>query len=140
MMAAMRPDARVFLLTLAVSAGAAVLAGAAAALILSGYPPGSAGPHPALWLLVAVPVAAALAAAGALAQSMASVLVAGAAFLLPQVIVVVAGFFVFAHPGGAGGEGLLLTTAEFWLKLGAAYAAVTALVGAASLVFRLIRR
>ena len=48
-------------------------------------------------------------------------------------------FFFFAHPGGHGGEGLVLSTAEFWLKLGAAYALVAALVGAAALAFRLVR-
>jgi hypothetical protein len=131
---------RRFLLTLAASAGGAALSGAAAAVLLSLYPPGSAGPHPTVWLAAVLPVAAALACAGALARTAGGVLLNALAFLLPQAAVAVGVFFFFAHPGGHGGEGLVLSTAEFWLKLGAAYALVTALVGAAALAFRLALR
>ena len=140
MMRAMSPEARGFLATLAASAGGAALSGFAAAAALSRHPPGSAGPHPALWVLVVLPVAAALACAGALAQTARAVALNSAAFLLPQAVAVVGVFFFFAHPGGHGGEGLVLATAEFWLKLAGAYALVTVLVGASSLAFRLARK
>jgi hypothetical protein len=131
---------RGFLLSAAASTAGAALSGTAAAVVLSLYPPGSEGAHPALWLATVLPVAAALAAAGALARTAGGVLLNAAGFFLPQAVAVVGVFFFFAHPGGHGGEGLVLATAEFWLKLGAAYALVAALVGAASLAFRLARR
>jgi len=140
MMEPMGPAARGFLIALAASAGGAALTGSLAAVVVSLHPPGSGGVPPALWGLVVLPVAAALAAAGALARTPGAVLRNSFAFLLPQSIAVVAVFFLFAHPGGSGGEGLLLATGEFWLKAAAAYALVVVLVGAASLVFRQARR
>jgi len=136
MMAPMRPAARGFLITLAVSAGGAALTGVLAAVVVSSHPPGSGGVPPALWGLTVLPVAAALAAAGAVARTPGAVFLNSLAFLLPQSIAVMAVFFLFAHPGGSGGEGLLLATSEFWFKAAVAYALVVVLVGAASLVFR----
>ena len=140
MMKPMGPAARGFLIALAASAGGAALTGSLAAVVVSLHPPGSGGVPPALWGLMVLPVAAALVAAGALARTPGAVLRNSFAFLLPQSIAVVAVFFLFAHPGGSGGEGLLLATGEFWLKAAAAYALVVVLVGAASLVFRQARR
>lgn len=132
---------RGFLQTLAASAGGAALSGAAAALVVSLNPPGpEAGAHPALWVLVGLPVAAALAFAGALARTPREVLANSAAFLLPQAGVAITVFFLFAHPGGGGGGLGVLATPEFWLKLGGAYLLTLAFVGAASLAFRFARR
>jgi len=136
----MQPEARGFLVTLAASAGGALLTGAAAATIVSLYPPGTPGASPALWGLAVLPVAVALVVAGALARTIAAVLLNSLAGLLPQLAAALAVFFLFAHPGGAGGQGLVLATAEFWLKVAAAYGVVTMLVGIASLAFRLARR
>jgi len=136
----MQPGARGFLVTLAASAGGATLSGAAAAVVVSLYPPGSAGASPALWGLAVLPVAVALVVAGALARTAAAVFLNSFAYLLPQLVAAVGVFFLFAHPGGAGGQGLVLTTLEFWLKVAAAYAAVVVLVGVAALTFRLARR
>jgi hypothetical protein len=133
-------EARAFLLTLAASTGGAALSGAAAAVALMRHPPGSPGPYPALWVIVVLPVAAALACAGALTRTAKAVALNSLAFLLPQAAAAVGVFFLFAHPGGLNGEMLILTTAEFWLKLAGAYALVTALVGASSLAFRLARK
>ena len=136
----MRPEARGFLVTLAASAGGAALTGVAAAVVISSYPPGSGGAPPALWGLVVLPVAVALAVAGALARTPAAVFLNGLAYLLPQLVAALGVFFLFAHPGGAGGQGLVLATPEFWVKVVAAYAAVVVLVGVSSLAFRLARR
>ena len=136
----MRPEARGFLTVLAASACGALLSGAFAGVVVSLHPPGSGGATPALWVLVVLPVAAALAAAGALSRTAGGVFLNSLAFLLPQSIAVAAVFFLFAHPGGSGGGGLLLATREFWLKTAAAYAVVVALVGAASAIFRRARR
>jgi len=134
------PVARGFLLTLTASAAGSALSGTVAAGVLLRHPPGSSGPHPALWVIVAFPVAAALACAGALARTARAVALNSLAFLLPQAAAAVGVFFLFAHPGGPGGEALLLATAEFWLKLAGAYVLVTALVGVSSLPFRLARK
>jgi len=139
-MPAMRPGTRGFLLSLAAAAAGAGLSGAAAAVVVSLYPPGTPGASPALWGAVVLPVAASLVAAGALARTNTQVLLNSVAFLLPQAFAAMVVFFLFAHPGGAGGQGLVLATAEFWVKVGAAYALVVLLVGAASLTFRLARR
>ena len=139
-MLSMQPEARGFLVTLAASAGGAILSGAAAAIVVSLHPPGSGGAPPALWGLVVLPVAAALAAAGALARTAAAVFLNSLAYLLPQLAAGLAVFFLFAHPGGAGGQALVLATLEFWVKVAAVYAVVTVLVGIASLTFRLARR
>lgn len=139
-MAQMQSAARGFLITLAASAGGAALTGALAAVVVSLHPPGSGGVSPVLWGLVVLPVAAALAAAGALARTAGAVFLNSLAFLLPQLIAVMAVFFLFAHPGGSGGEGLLLATPEFWLKAAAGYVLVAVLVGAASLLIRQARR
>jgi hypothetical protein len=139
-MPSMRPEARGFLVTLTASAGGAIASAAAAALVLSLYPPGSGGASPALWGLAVLPVAVALVVAGALARTAGAVLLNSLAYLLPQLLAALGVFFVFAHPGGAGGQGLVLATLEFWVKVAAAYVAVVVLVGAASLVFRLTRR
>ena len=139
-MAPMQPEARGFLVTLAASAGGAALSGAAAAVVVSLYPPGSGGAPPALWGLVVLPVAAALVVAGALARTAAAVFLNSLAYLLPQLVAALGVFFLFAHPGGAGGQGLVLATLEFWVKVAAAYAVVVVLVGVASLAFRLARR
>ena len=136
----MRPAARGFLVTLAASAGGAALSGAAVAVVLSLYPLGSDGASPALWGLAVLPVAVALVVAGALARTAAAIFLNSFAYLLPQLVAAVGVFFVFAHPGGAGGQGLVLATAEFWLKVAAAYTVVTVLIGVASLTFRLARR
>jgi len=136
----MQPEARGFLVTLAASAGGAILSGVAAAVVVSLYPPGSAGASPALWGLAVLPVAVALVVAGALARTATAVFLNSLAYLLPQLVAALAVFFLFAHPGGAGGQGLILATAEFWLKVAAAYAAVMVLVGVASLAFRYARR
>jgi hypothetical protein len=140
MMTPMRPVARAFLITLAASAGGAALTGALAAVVISLHPPGSGGAPPLLWGLAMLPVAAALAAAGALARTAGAVFLNSLAFLLPQSIAALAVFFQFAHPGGGGGEGLLLATREFWLKAAAGYALVVVLVGAASVACRRARR
>lgn len=137
---AMQPEARGFLGTLAASAGGATLSGIAAAVVVSLYPPGSGGASPALWVLAVLPVAAALVVAGALARTAAAVLLNSFAYLLPQLLAALAVFFLFAHPGGAGGQGLVLATFEFWVKVAAAYAAVVVLVGVAALAFRAARR
>jgi len=139
-MAAMQPDARGFLVSLAASAGGAVLSGAGAAVLVSLYPPGSDGASPALWGLVVLPVAAALVITGALARTTAAIFLNGLAYLLPQLAAALGVFFLFAHPGDAGGPGLILATPEFWLEVAAAYAVVTILVGVASGWFRLVRR
>ena len=131
---------RGFLATLAASAGAAALSGLAAAVVVSSYPPGSGGASPAAWGLVVLPVAVALVFAGALARTGAAVFLNSAAYLLPQLVAALGVFFLFAHPGGAGGQGLVLATVEFWVKVAAAYAVVVVLVGVASLSFRLARR
>jgi hypothetical protein len=136
----MRVEARRFLVTLAASAAGAAASGAGAAVVVASYPPGSGGATPAVWGLVVLPVAAALVVAGALARTAAAVLLNALAYLLPQVVAALGVFFLFAHPGGAGGPGLVLATVEFWLEVAAAYAVVAALVGLASLVFRLARR
>ena len=86
-----------------------------------------------------MPLAAALAVAGALARTTAAVFINGLAYLLPQLVAAVGVFFLFAHPGGAGGQGLVLATLEFWVKVAAAYAVVTLLVGVSSLAFRAAR-
>ena len=125
---------------MAVSAGAAVLSGVAAASVISLYPPGSGNAPAALWGLVVLPVAVAVVVAGTLARTAAAVFLNGLAYLLPQVLAALAVFFLFAHPGGAGGPELILATLEFWVKVAAAYAAVVALVGVASFAFRLARR
>jgi hypothetical protein len=140
MMRSMQPEARGFLVALAASAGGAVLSGAAAAVVISLYPPGSAGASPALWGLAVLPVAVALVVAGALARTAVAVFLNSLAYLLPQLVVGLGVFLVFAHPGGAGGQGLVLATLEFWVKVAAAYAVVTVLVGVAALAFRLARR
>jgi hypothetical protein len=140
MMTPMRPAARAFLLSLAASAGGASLTGALAAVVISLHPPGSGGAPPALWGMAMLPVAAALAVAGALARTAGAVFLNSLAFWLPQAIAALAVFFLFAHPGGSGGEGLLLATSEFWLKAAAVYALVVVFVGAASLAFRRARR
>ncbi len=139
-MRSMQPEARGFLVALAASAGGAVLSGVAAAVVISLYPPGSAGASPALWGLAVLPVAVALVVAGALARTAVAVFLNSLAYLLPQLVVGLVVFFVFAHPGGAGGQGLVLATLEFWVKVAAAYAVVTVLVGVAALAFRLARR
>jgi hypothetical protein len=139
-MEGMQPGARGFLVALAASAGGAAVSGALAAVVLSIHPPGSDGVSPALWGLVVLPVAAALAAAGALARSPSAVFLNSLAFLLPQLIAVTGVFFLFAHPGGSGGGEFLLATSEFWLKAAAGYALVVILVGAASLIFRRVVR
>ena len=136
----MQPEARGFLVTLAASAGGAILSGAAAAVVVSLHPPGSAGASPALWAVAVLPVAVALVVAGALARTAAAVFVNSLAYLLPQLVAAVGVFFLFAHPGGAGGQGLVLATLEFWVKVAAAYVAVTVLVGIASRAFRAARR
>jgi len=136
----MQPEARGFLVTLASSAGGAALSGTAAAVVVSLYPPGSGGASPALWGLAVLPVAIALVVAGALARTAAAVFLNSLAYLLPQLVAALAVFFLFAHPGGAGGQGLVLATAEFWLKVAAAYAAVVVLVGVSALAFRTARR
>ena len=133
-------ETRGFLVVLAASAGGAALSGAAAAVVISLHPPGSGGPSPWLWGLVVLPVAAALVIAGARARSAAGVLLNSLAYLLPQLVAALGVFFLFAHPGGAGGQVLVLATFEFWVKVAAAYAAVAALVGLASLLFRRARR
>ena len=139
-MTAMQSGVRGFLASLAASAAGAALSGAAAAVILSLYPPGSGGASPALWGLAVLPVAAALAVAGALAQTAAAIFLNGLAYLLPQLVAALGVFFLFAHPGGAGGQGLVLATLEFWFKVAAVYAAVVVLVGISSLTFRKVRR
>jgi hypothetical protein len=136
----MRPETRGFLIALSASAGGALLSGAAAATIVSLYPPGTPGASPALWGLAVLPVAVALVVAGALARTTAAILLNSLAYLLPQLVAALAVFFLFAHPGGAGGQGLVLTTLEFWVKVAAAYGVVTVLVGIASRAFRLARR
>ncbi len=140
MMKPMRSQARGFLITLAASAGGAAVSGTAASVVVSLYPPGSEGASPLLWGAVVLPVAAALVAAGALARTTAAVLLNSIAYLAPQSAVAVAVFFLFAHPGGAGGQGLVLATPEFWLKLAAVYALVVLFVGISSLAFRMARR
>ena len=139
-MMAMQPETRGFLVSLAASAGGAALSGAAAAAIVSIYPPGSGGAPAALWGAAVVPVAVALVTAGSLARRASAVLLNSLAFLLPQLAAALGVFYVFAHPGGAGGQGLVLTTVEFWIKVAAAYAASAVLVGTASLAFRMARR
>ena len=136
----MRSQTRGFLSALAVSAAAALLSGVAAAVVVSLYPPGSGSGHPALWVLVVLPVAVAVVFAGILARTAAAVFLNGLAYLLPQLLVALVVFFLFAHPGGAGGQGMILGTLEFWVKVAAAYAVVTVLVGVASYAFRLARR
>lgn len=136
----MQPAVRRFLVTLAASAGGAALSGAATAVVVSLYPSGSGGASPALWGLVVLPVAVALVVAGALARTAAAVFLNSLAYLLPQLAAALAVFFLFAHPGGAGGQGLVLATLEFWVKVAAAYAVVVVLVGVASLTFRQVRR
>jgi hypothetical protein len=136
----MRREARGFLVTFAASAGGALLSGLAVAVVVSLYPPGSTGASPALWGLAVLPVAAALVVAGALARTAGAVFLNSLAYLLPQLVAAVGVFFLFAHPGGAGGQGLVLATLEFWVKAAAAYAAVTVLVGVAALTFRYARR
>jgi hypothetical protein len=136
----MPAEARRFLVTLAASAAGAAASGAGVAVVVSLYPPGSGGAPPALWGLVVLPVAVALVVAGALARTAAAVFLNSLAYLLPQLVAALAVFFLFAHPGGAGGQGLVLATVEFWVKVAAAYAVVVALVGVASLTFRLARR
>jgi hypothetical protein len=137
----MQSGTRGFLAALAASAAGAVLSGAGAAIVVSLYPPGAEGTaSPALWGLVMLPVAAALVVAGALARSVSGVLLNSLAYLLPQLVAALAVFFVFAHPGGAGGEGLLLATGEFWVKVAAGYGVVVVLVGVAALTFRRARR
>jgi len=140
MMMPMHPDARGFLVTLAASAGGAALSGVAAAVVVSLYPPGSGGASPAVWGVVVLPVAVALVVAGALARKASSVFLNSFAYLLPQLVAALGVFFLFAHPGGAGGQGLVLTTVEFWVKVAAAYAAVTVLVAVAAFAFRPARR
>jgi hypothetical protein len=140
MMKPMGPAARGFLVALAASAGGSALAGGLAAVVVALHPPGSGGVPLALLGLVVLPVAAALVAAGAMARTLGAVLLNSLAFLLPQSVAVVAVFFLFAHPGGSGGEGLLLATGEFWLKAAAAYALVVVLVGGCSLIIRRARR
>jgi hypothetical protein len=139
-MAPMRPQARGFLVTVAASAGGAALSGAGAAVVVSLYPPGTGGASPALWGVVVLPVAVALVVAGALARTASAVFLNSLGYLLPQLVAALAVFFLFAHPGGAGGQGLVLATVEFWVKVAAAYATVVVLVGIASLAFRLARR
>jgi hypothetical protein len=134
------PETRGFLLALAASAGGAALSGTAAAVVVSLNPPGSGGAPPALWGAVVLPVAAALVVAGALARTGRAVILNSLAFLLPQLTAVLAVFFVFAHPGGAGGPGLIFSTTEFWVKVGAAYALVVLFVGVEFLAFRYARR
>ena len=136
----MKPETRGFLVALSVSTVAAALSGGGAAVVLSLYPPGSGGAPPAVWGLVVLPVAVALVIAGALARTAAAVLLDSLAFLLPQLAVGMGVFFLFAHPGGAGGQGMVLATVEFWVKVAAAYAAVAVLVGVASIMFRRVRR
>jgi len=136
----MQPEARGFLVTLAASAGGAILSGASAAVVVSLYPPGSAGASPALWGLAVLPVAIALVVAGALARTAAAVFLNSLAYLLPQLVAGLAVFFLFAHPGGAGGQGLVLATQEFWVKVAAAYAVVAVLVGIAASAFCYARR
>jgi len=136
----MHADARRFLITLAASVVGAAASGAGAAVVVSLYPPGSGGASPVVWGLVALPVAVALVLAGALARTPTAVFLNSLAYLLPQLIAVLGVFFLFAHPGGAGGQGLVLATVEFWVEVGAAYAVVVVLVGFASLSFRLARR
>jgi len=139
-MVRMRSGARGFLVTLAASTGGAALSGLAAAVVVSLYPPGSGGASPALWGVAVLPVAVALVVAGALARTVAAVFANSLAYLLPQLIAALAVFFLFAHPGGAGGQGLVLATLEFWVKVAAAYAVVAVLVGGAALAFRFSRR
>jgi len=136
----MHHEARGFLVTLAASAGGAILSGIAVAVVVSLYPPGSAGASPALWAVAMLPVAVALVVAGALARTTAAVFLNSLAYLLPQLVAALAVFFLFAHPGGAGGQGLVLATLEFWVKVAAAYTVVVILVGVASWAFRLARR
>ena len=136
----MRSTTRGFLISLGVAAGGAALSGVAAAVVVSLYPPGTGGAPPAIWGAVVLPVAAALVGAGALAPTNRAVFLNSLAFLLPQSVVALVVFFLFAHPGGSGGEGLVLTTIDFWAELAAAYALVVVLVGAASLMFRAARR
>jgi len=140
MIAPMQPTARGFWITLTAAAGGAALSGVCAAVVVSLYPPGSGGASPAIWGAVVLPVAAALAIAGALARTPGAVLLNSAAFLFPQSVAALGVFFLFAHPGGSGGETLVLATAEFWFKVAAAYAVVTVLVGVAALLFRWVRR
>lgn len=139
-MTPMKPEARAFFLTMAASACAAIVSGAAAATTVSLYPPGSGGAPPAVWGLVVLPVAVALVVAGALARTTAGVLLNSLAYLLPQLVAALAVFFLFAHPGGAGGPELVLGTVEFWVELGAAYAVVAILAGVASWSLKLARR
>jgi hypothetical protein len=136
----MQAEARGFLVTLAASAAGAAASGAAAAVVMSLYPPGSGSAPPALWGLVVLPVAAALVVAGALARTAAAVFLNSLAYLLPQLGAALGVFFLFAHPGGTGGQGLVLTTVEFWVEVAAAYVVVVVLAGVASLAFRLARR
>ena len=131
---------RGFLVTLAAAAGGDALSGVAAAVVVSLYPPGSGGAAPAMWGLVVLPVAVALVVAGALARTAAAVFLNSLAYLLPQLVAALGVFFLFAHPGGAGGQGLVLATVEFWVQVAAAYAAVVVLVGVSSLAFRKARR
>jgi hypothetical protein len=135
-----RTETKGFLATLAVSAGGAALSGVAAAVVISLYPPGSGNAPPALWGLVVLPVAIAMVLAGVLARTPRSVFLNSLAYLLPQLLAALTVFFLFAHPGGAGGPELILATLEFWVKVAAAYAVVTLLVGSSAWAFRLVRR
>ena len=139
-MTPMQPGARGFLVSLAASAAGASLSGAAAAVLVSLHPPGSGGASPALWGLAVLPVAAALVVAGALARSARAIFLNSLAYLVPQSAAALGVFFLFGHPGGAGGQGLVLATVEFWVKVAAAYAVVVVLVGVSSLTFRKVRR
>ena len=136
----MQTEAQGFLVALAASTGGAVLSGGAAAVLVSLHPPGSGGASPALWGVVVLPVALALVLAGALARTVFAVFLNALAYALPQLVMALGVFFLFAHPGGAGGQWLVLATLEFWVYVAVAYAAVAVLVGAASLAFRTVLR
>ena len=125
----MRSEARGFLVSLAAAAGAAAISGGAAAVVVSLNPPGSGGVSPAIWGLAVLPVAFALVFAGSLSRTAVAVLLNSLACLLPLLAATLAVFFLFAHPGGAAGQVLVLATGEFWVKVAAAYAAVAFLVG-----------
>lgn len=137
-MAGMEGRAKGFFLALAASAAATAAAGAVALLLVLPRGPGAGPVILPLAGLALLPVAAAAAFAGVRARSLAEVLLNSLAFLLPLAAGLVGGFFLWVHPGGPGGERLVLSSGAFWLQLGALYLVCVALVGTGFLVVRRI--
>lgn len=125
-----------FLLALGASVAATAASGLLFLLLIVPRGPGAGRVILPLAALALFPVAAAAVFAGVRADDRAGVLLNSLAFLLPIAAGFFGGFFIVMHPGGPGGEALVLGSGAFWLELGAVYLFCVLLVGGSSALAR----